>query len=110
MKLEQQDLEIKVTRIADRWHARVFSGDMVLDEMACKEKRDIGYICRELLAFQGRLGWNTPRVEAARRSPKRNTPPAGKIWHRPELDREKSNQIPNRLDQPQPHPNPIDLG
>jgi hypothetical protein len=39
-------LEIKVTRIGQRFHSRLLKDGEVKDEMACEDRRDIGWICR----------------------------------------------------------------
>ena len=42
--MADQEVEIKVTTINGRHHARLIQGCNVLDEMACEAKEDIGYI------------------------------------------------------------------
>ena len=72
-------LHIKVTKIKDKWHARLFNNDIILDEMACSEKADIGWICRELLRWVDKLGRSTPWTKAARRRQQYSS--RGKIWY-----------------------------
>lgn len=42
------NLEVKVTRINNKWHCRLLENKKVIDEMACENTQDIGYICREV--------------------------------------------------------------
>ena len=74
-------MEIKVTRIKNRFHARLYVNGKVFDEMACTEKKDIGFICREMLRWYDKgLGPHSDFASAAR---SRQTPrPPGKIWYR----------------------------
>ena len=70
---------IKVTRIKNNYHARLYNQDgRILDEMACKEKQDIGYICREMLRWQNKMGNVTPWTDSARRRQKQDF--IGKVW------------------------------
>ena len=70
---------IKVTRIKNNYHARLYNKDgRVLDEMACKEKQDIGYICREMLRWQNKMGNVTPWTDFARSRQKQDY--IGKVW------------------------------
>lgn len=67
-------MEIKVTRINGEFHARLFEGERLLDEMSCKNKSDIGWICREMLRWQDKLGnsnsWTTKARERQNETPK----------------------------------------
>jgi hypothetical protein len=80
------DLHVLVAERDGKFIGRVCHGDVVLGAMGCSDRRDIPYIVRELLAFQGRLGWNSLQVERARRDPARSKSPIGRIWHRDEID------------------------
>jgi hypothetical protein len=71
-------MDIKVTKIGKRWHARLIDGNTILDEMACSLKEDIGWICREMLRWQDKMGNSNGWTSSARR---RQTPKsAGKVW------------------------------
>lgn len=76
-------LEIKVTKISDRWHARMVSGDDLLDEMACELRSDIGWICREMLRWHQKLGGCSGFADAARA--RQTTGANGRIWWRKDL-------------------------
>lgn len=58
--------DIKVTRIGKWWHARLLLNGKVYDEMACSNRRDIGAICREMLRWVDKMGWNSPHADRAR--------------------------------------------
>jgi hypothetical protein len=49
--------EIKVTKINDRWHARLTVEGKVYGEMACSARVDVGYICRQLMRWHDKCGW-----------------------------------------------------
>lgn len=80
------DLHVRVVERDGKYIGRVCHGDVVLGIMGCSDRRDVPYIVRELLAFQGRLGWNSLNVERARRDPARMESPIGRIWDRNELE------------------------
>jgi hypothetical protein len=75
--------EIKVTTIGDRHHARLILNGEVLDEMACDERCDIGWICREMLRWHNKLGYPSEFAAAARR--RQTGTPVGRIWYRGDL-------------------------
>lgn len=78
---------LKITHIKDRYHARLFLNQEVLDEMACALKEDISWICREMLRWYDKMGGVSKLAMAARR---RQTPsPAGKVWTKLQLAEEK---------------------
>ena len=82
-------LEIKVTRIKNRWHARLKHIDgRVIDEMACEVKEDISFICSEMLRWADKLGWASPMAHAARtRMNKKYRAREGKVWYRTQLEK-----------------------
>jgi len=57
---------IKVTRINKKWHARLIETNVILDEMACICKEDIGWICREILTWQDKCGNSNSWTSSAR--------------------------------------------
>ncbi len=72
-------LDIKVTRIKPRWHARLYVNNIFFDEMACDKIIDIGYICRTMLRWYDKGGGCSAFAYAARHRIKRG--PSGKIWY-----------------------------
>lgn len=78
-------MKIKVTLINNRYHARLTQDDNLLDEMACAEKQDIGWICREMLKWQDKLGNSTPWTVSARERHNLDPKPTGKIWYKNQL-------------------------
>ncbi len=61
-------LDIKVTSINGRFHARLLNTDTgkVLDEMACTLRCDIGFICNYMLRWHDKLGGTSPMAQASR--------------------------------------------
>lgn len=74
-----EEYDIKVTRIADKWHARLFKGNCLQDEMACKDKSDIGWICREMLRWESKTGADSDFAESARK--RQIGKPNGKVFY-----------------------------
>ena len=75
---------IKVTRIKERYHARLFYKDKVYDEMACQTRRDMGWICREMLRwFSKSSGIINDFAESARN--RQIGRPVGKVWYKKDL-------------------------
>lgn len=81
------DPEIKVTRIKNRWHARMIVGGVVRDEMACMNRVDIGWICREMLRWYDKGGGTSLFAWAARH--RQWVAPQGKVWYRNALENQK---------------------
>jgi hypothetical protein len=82
--------EIKVTKIKDRWHARLHFNDSVFDEMACECSEDIGLICKEMLRWFSKSGGNNEYADKARCRQSTIRPAVGKIWYKVKLDEEKT--------------------
>jgi len=82
--------EIKVTKIKNRWHARMVIDGNFIDEMACELRRDIGWICREMLRWHQKLGGVSKFADAARS--RQITPPKGKIWWLKDLKHKKKGE------------------
>jgi len=72
-------MDIKVTKIGNEWHARLFNEEgIVIDEYACKLKEDIGWICREMLRWQDKMGNTNDQTQFARI--RQVLAPTGKVW------------------------------
>lgn len=70
--------KIKVTRINNRYHCRLYREDKIIDETACNLRLDIGYVCREMLRTVDKCGGGDDFTHAARM---RNVSgPVGKIF------------------------------
>lgn len=80
----QDDYELVVTRIHKRWHARLFFQGNLVDEMACANRVDIGWICRQMLRWQDKAGGNK-FTSAARKRIVRG--PVGQVWYSGQLKR-----------------------
>jgi hypothetical protein len=66
IETKMTDLEIRVTRIKDRWHARLIVNGQVRDEMACDTQCDIRLICREMLRWYDKLGGTSKYADRSR--------------------------------------------
>ena len=79
--------EIKVTKIKNRWHARMIIDDVVRDEMACENRVDIGWICREMLRWFVKGGGRSEFASAARK--RQQSGAQGQVWYYGELEKSK---------------------
>ena len=77
----KEPIEVRVTKIKNRWHARLFYNEIVIDEMACDNKLNIGFICFTMLRWADKLGFVSPMAHAARQRQKAEAFD-GKIWYR----------------------------
>lgn len=84
------ELDIQVTKIGNRWHARLVKGDVVLDEMACSERVDIGWICRKIMRWADKGFDQDEFTSASRYRHNKDSQPVGKIWYQPALNRSKT--------------------
>jgi hypothetical protein len=88
----EEKYSIKVTKINDKWHARLSFLDSVIDEMACNVRQDIGYICQEMMRWADKLGGDAyTNATRHRRGAKEenyieNSKPVGTIWYATELE------------------------
>jgi hypothetical protein len=93
-KGEGMDPVIKVTKIKNRWHARLWYNNKPGSEMACDTKLDIGWICRELMRWWDKCGGSSYHAHKARErhnSFKGENPPVGNIWEPSEISKEHRN-------------------
>lgn len=67
--MTETNLDIKVTFIKGWWNARLLNKDTgkEIDHMRCNDKRDIGYMCREMLRWFSKCGGYSKWAESARR-------------------------------------------
>lgn len=79
---------IKVTKIRNRWHARLLYGSRVRDEMACECQQDINWICRELLRWDSKMGGTSKFSDVGRH--KFRAQPIGKVWYGVQLADERT--------------------
>lgn len=84
-KDEIMEPEIKVTKINDRWHARLTYEGKIYDEMACDQRIDIGYICRVMMRWFDKNG-GCSKVASDSRSrlnqkPTNHRGPFGRVWY-----------------------------
>lgn len=86
------ELQIKVTRIKNKWHARLLKptangGLEVIDEMACDDRIGIGYICRTMLRWYDKCGGMSRFASEARK--RLTTGPGTRVYYQGELLRSK---------------------
>lgn len=74
----QTEYSIKVTKIKNRYHCRLFRLDKAIDEVACELRLDIGYVCRDMLRTVDKCGCGDDFTSAARYRNK--VGPIGKIF------------------------------
>lgn len=79
-------MNIKVTRINGRWHARLIIDDRVVDEIACENRMDIGWCCREMMQWADEMGrYSSKHTAAARCRHNSDSQPIGKVWYNTEI-------------------------
>ena len=71
---------IKVTKIKNRWHARLSFNGAVISEMACTARQDIGFICGQLLRSFSKEASTVSGMAEASRDRQKNQTPVDKIW------------------------------
>jgi hypothetical protein len=87
-------IEVKVTTINARHHIRLIKESRVLDEMACDNKQDITWCCRELLRWHSKFGGTEPLTSAAReRHRLEDTRPIGRVYYNSELAEIKARNL-----------------
>lgn len=74
------NLSIKVTNINNQYHARLFLGDKIIDEMSCCEKIDIGWICREMLRWYDKSFYPYSKFASKSRE-RQSSSPIGKVQY-----------------------------
>lgn len=84
---QDRTLQVKVTKIGARWHARLMDGETLRDEMACEHRIDIGYICREMMRWQDKGGGDQFTHAARRRHNERTGGPLGRVWYQVHLEK-----------------------
>jgi hypothetical protein len=77
------NLTLKVTTIGKRHVAVLLNDGDKIDTMACSLKRDIGWICREMMRWFSKNGGVSKHAESARR--RQTGKPAGKVWYAKDL-------------------------
>lgn len=80
-------INIKVTKIKNRWHSRLVVNNVLYDEMACSNRTDIGWISREMLRWLDKTSAGNKMSSSARKRQKGQ--PIGQVWHQSQLTEEK---------------------
>lgn len=65
-------IQTRVTRIANKWHCRLYVNGDVRDEMACAYQQDTDWCCRQMLRWFKRPT-GIPKA------------PHGRVWYRHQL-------------------------
>jgi len=81
----ESSTDIKVTKIKNRWHARLFVNGKFSDEMACELRSDIGWICREMMRWCDKLGAGNKHTSSARTRHNKDDAPRGKVLYYGEI-------------------------
>lgn len=82
---------VRVTKIKNRWHVRVFYNDKLYSEYACEARQDIGWCAREQLRWVDKCGGMSRFADAARKRHAKDPAPVGKIWYNIEHSNAKQN-------------------
>jgi hypothetical protein len=69
--------------MGSRWIGTLTVKGKIMDSTACALKRDIGWMCREMLRWYDKLGGTSKWAKSARR--RQTSGPSGKIWYRKDL-------------------------
>lgn len=72
-------LSLNVKFIKNRWSAILYLNGKIIDKMACSNKKDIGFICREMLRWYDKMGGISDWAKAARYRQKEG--PVGQVWY-----------------------------
>ena len=78
-------MNVKVTKIKNRWHARLIHGGVVEDEMACELRQDVGWICREMMRWADKSLIQDQFTAASRERHNEDRQPVGRIWYQKSL-------------------------
>jgi hypothetical protein len=90
----EEKLRTKVTFIKDKFHIRLLENDLLINEMACKKKVDIGWCCAYMLRWYDKLGGSSIMASKSRdRHHKINEKPEGKVWYEKDLRSIKYMQV-----------------
>lgn len=83
-------LDIKTTKIGKRYHALLIHDELgIIDEMACRDRKDIGFICAEMLKWADKLGYVSALANASRKRMK-NYHHIDKIWYKKDLHKSQA--------------------
>jgi len=90
--IQMNNYEVKVTKINNRFHARLVYLGKCIDEMACELRIDIGYISRYMIRMEDKSGGD--KFTSASRLRMNTNPdnfgyPKGKVWHSSRIQKEQ---------------------
>ncbi len=85
-----ENLRTKTTFINKKFYVRLLENDLVINEMACRLKIDVGYCCKFMLRWYDKLGGSSKLANASRHRftkgiHKYSAVPYGKIWYEKDL-------------------------
>lgn len=90
--MKESVTEVKVQKINNNYHARLFVDGKLYDEMACKERQDIGWICREMMRWADKDIVTNAHTSSARTRHNHDANPIGKIYYRTALQKKNPNK------------------
>jgi hypothetical protein len=82
--MKQSEYTTKVTRIKNRYHARLYHGTNIIAETACELRIDIGHICRYMMRWEDKMGGDCQTKSSRHRlnsNPDNYRGPVGKVWY-----------------------------
>jgi hypothetical protein len=74
-------VKTKVTKINDRYHCRLLLKGEVINEMACRHRRDIKYCLQYMMRMYDKCGYPYSLMADRSRHRKPLPEPVGKIWY-----------------------------
>ena len=80
-----EKLRTKTTFIKNKFHVRLLEDDLVINEMACQDKIDVGWCCKEMLRWFDKLGGVSKMASASRDRHKEDCRPVGRVWYEKDL-------------------------
>ena len=86
--------QTRVTRIANKWHCRLYVNGELRDEMACVYQQDIGWCCRQMLRWFDKTTVGNAHSSNARTRILRD--PHGRVWYRHQLKQKSSSYSPTQ--------------
>lgn len=89
LNMNNSELEIKVTRIKNSWHARLYVQGSCYDEMSCTDRRDVGKICRIMMRWLDKTGSGNKHTKSARKRLNSDIGFFGAVRYQNEIQRNK---------------------
>ena len=99
--IKEPDDYIEHTTINGRHHFRLFSpAGVLLDEVACEDKRDSHYVCKDMLRWRNKMGGGSNYADRARHRNKEGHAfdgCHGRVWNKRQLDEERAAHLSSTM-------------